>query len=429
MKSTDRARRRAAHLSSHVVSGENGGQSNWASKEQVVDMPAVAHSPDHMHALLEKKSPDAHLRKHYKFFFDLPTRWNDNDQYGHVNNIIYYSYFGTAVTKYLIQRAGFKPYEDNVVCYCVHSDCNFRQAVSFPDILHVGLSVDRIHGAVLICNVAVFKREVAEACAYGQFVYIFADRKMSPPLPVPIPFRIQEQLQLLHVNSNSPVTPDSGGANMRTMVIPPSPANADSEALDQVANEKSCRKSGSGTKSRLVNSRPQNITEEADAEPVLSANAKNRDYYKFFFDLPSRWNDNDQFGSVNNVIYYSYFDTAINKYLIHRAAFKPYEDQVVGYCVDSYCTFRKATAFPDVLHVGLSVAKTTNSSVIYNVAVFKREVADACAYGRFVHVFVDRSAKEPKATKIPPRVREALEALLVPESSPDYVPPSTPSSS
>jgi len=292
-----------------------------------------------------------------------------------------------------------------VVCYCVHSDCNFRQAVSFPDILHVGLSVDRIHGAVLICNVAVFKREVAEACAYGQFVYIFADRKMSPPLPVPIPFRIQEQLQLLHVNSNSPVTPDSGGANMRTMVIPPSPANADSEALDQ------------------------NITEEADAEPVLSANAKNRDYYKFFFDLPSRWNDNDQCGSVNNVIYYSYFDTAINKYLIHRAAFKPYEDQVVGYCVDSYCTFRKATAFPDVLHVGLSVAKTTNSSVIYNVAVFKREVADACAYGRFVHVFVDRSAKEPKATKIPPRVREALEALLVPESSPDYVPPSTPSSS
>jgi len=81
--------------------------------------------------------------------------------------------------------------------------------------------------------------------------------------------------------------------------------------------------------------------------------------FQFFFDLPTRWNDNDQFGHVNNVIYYSYFDTAINKYLIQRGGFRPTEDESVGYCVHSYCTFREAVSFPDVLHVGLSVVKVT----------------------------------------------------------------------
>ena len=71
----------------------------------------------------------------------------------------------------------------------------------------------------------------------------------------------------------------------------------------------------------------------------------------------------------------------------------------VGYCVQSNCTFRQAVSFPDVLHVGLSVVKVTTSSVFYNVAVFKRERSDACAYGRFVHVFVNTAVKPPKVSE------------------------------
>jgi acyl-CoA thioester hydrolase len=136
-----------------------------------------------------------------------------------------------------------------------------------------------------------------------------------------------------------------------------------------------------------------------------------RSDYPHFQPITTRWHDNDVYGHVNNVTYYSYFDSAVNSYLIEVGGLDIHAGEVVGFVVSSSCDYFASIAFPERIEIGLRVAKLGNSSVQYELAVFKQGEDAACAAGRFVHVFVDRASNRP--LPIPGRLREALAALQV----------------
>jgi acyl-CoA thioester hydrolase len=124
--------------------------------------------------------------------------------------------------------------------------------------------------------------------------------------------------------------------------------------------------------------------------------------------IQTRWHDNDVYGHVNNVVYYAYFDSVINRYLIEEGGLDIERDAVIGVCVESQCRFLAEIAFPDLIDAGLRVAKLGQSSVRYEIGIFKGE--QLCAIGHFVHVFVDRVTRRP--VPIPGPMREALIRLV-----------------
>ena len=128
--------------------------------------------------------------------------------------------------------------------------------------------------------------------------------------------------------------------------------------------------------------------------------------------IPTRWMDNDVYGHVNNVVYYSYFDTVINRWLIHEGGLDIHGGPVIGLCAESHCTFTGSFAFPEVVNAGLRVGHLGNSSVRYEIGLFGGDADEPAATGWFVHVFVDRESRRP--AEIPPAVRTALEAISAP---------------
>jgi len=128
--------------------------------------------------------------------------------------------------------------------------------------------------------------------------------------------------------------------------------------------------------------------------------------------IPTRWNDNDVYGHVNNVEYYAFFDTVINAYLIAEGGLDIHRGPVIGLCAESHCAFRAAFGFPGTVVAGLRVGRLGRSSVRYEIGLFSEGAgpdAPAAAEGWFVHVFVDREERRP--AEIPPGVRAALERL------------------
>ena len=136
-----------------------------------------------------------------------------------------------------------------------------------------------------------------------------------------------------------------------------------------------------------------------------------RSDYSFFKNITTRWADNDIYGHINNVIYYSYFDTVANQYLIEFADFNPVSAPVIGVIVHSNCNYIKAIAYPDKIEAGLTVKKLGRSSVTYGIGVFRQGESAACAYGEFVHVFVNRKDNLP--ISIPTKIRESLQKILI----------------
>jgi acyl-CoA thioester hydrolase len=125
--------------------------------------------------------------------------------------------------------------------------------------------------------------------------------------------------------------------------------------------------------------------------------------------LPTRWMDNDSYGHVNNVNYYSFFDTAVNRYLIDRGVLDIHKDDVVGFVVETSCAYFSSISFPDTIHVGVRVAKLGNSSVRYELALYRNDEALPSAAGHFIHVYVDRPSG--KSVPIPQPVRAVLAEL------------------
>ena len=132
--------------------------------------------------------------------------------------------------------------------------------------------------------------------------------------------------------------------------------------------------------------------------------------------IQTRWKDNDVYGHVNNVEYYSFFDTVINAWLINEGGLDIDHDEVIGLCVESHCEFKAPLTFPETIEVGLRVGNLGNSSVRYELAVFRAGQDEVTAEGHFVHVFVDRENRRP--VPIPGPLREALERLVVSEEVP-----------
>ena len=134
-----------------------------------------------------------------------------------------------------------------------------------------------------------------------------------------------------------------------------------------------------------------------------------RESYGWHVPITTRWMDNDVYGHVNNVVYYSFFDTVINRYLIERGGLDPHEGEVIGLAVESACTYAGSLRFPDAIEGALRVAHLGTSSVRYEVGIFLVGEASARAYGGFTHVFVDRKTRRPVPIAGP--LRAALEAL------------------
>ena len=133
--------------------------------------------------------------------------------------------------------------------------------------------------------------------------------------------------------------------------------------------------------------------------------------YRVFYPVTTRWMDNDIYGHVNNVTYYSYFDTAANRYLIEEGGLDIEDSRIVGYVVNSGCQYHAPITYPEDIQAGLRVDRLGNSSVQYGIAIFRAGEEQAAAHGHFVHVFVERAAD--RSVPIPDRLRQALERLLV----------------
>lgn len=131
--------------------------------------------------------------------------------------------------------------------------------------------------------------------------------------------------------------------------------------------------------------------------------------YPYVVDITTRWMDNDVYGHVNNVTYYSYFDTAANSFLIERGGLDIHNADVIGLVVESACRYHAPVAYPDRLRAGVRVDKLGNRSVTYGIGIFAPGSDEAVANGHFVHVFVEREART--STAIPTQIRAALESI------------------
>lgn len=134
-----------------------------------------------------------------------------------------------------------------------------------------------------------------------------------------------------------------------------------------------------------------------------------RGAYRYFCALPTRWGDNDSYGHVNNVVYYAFFDSAVNKHLIEHGVLDIAKSEVIGLVIETRCTFFSSMGFPDIVNVALKVVHLGKSSVRYEIALFRNDSEECSALGQFVHVYVDRATNRPVA--IPDTVRAVLQSL------------------
>lgn len=135
-----------------------------------------------------------------------------------------------------------------------------------------------------------------------------------------------------------------------------------------------------------------------------------RDGYVHFSRITTRWNDNDVYGHVNNVVYYSYFDTVVNKFLIDGKSLDLQQSGVVGLVVETQCQYFRPITFPDTVDAGIRIAKLGTSSVRYEIGLFRNDEQSAAAQGHFVHVYVDRVTNKP--VPIPDGTRFLLSTLM-----------------
>lgn len=130
-----------------------------------------------------------------------------------------------------------------------------------------------------------------------------------------------------------------------------------------------------------------------------------------FRTIPTRWGDNDQYGHVNNVQYYAFFDTAVNQTLIEEGVLDTAASIVIGLVVETSCTFFESISFPEPVEIGLAAERIGASSLTYRIGVFRREGTEAAALGRFTHVYVDRATQRP--VPLPAAIRAYAQTLVV----------------
>lgn len=133
--------------------------------------------------------------------------------------------------------------------------------------------------------------------------------------------------------------------------------------------------------------------------------------FPFHYPISTRWADMDVYGHVNNVVFYSFFDTAVNAYLIDRAGLEPGRSPVIGLVVETRCVYFRSVEIPEPVMAGVRVARLGGSSVRYEVGIFQGADETACAQGHFIHVYVDRASRRP--VPLPEAFRAALAQIAV----------------
>ena len=131
--------------------------------------------------------------------------------------------------------------------------------------------------------------------------------------------------------------------------------------------------------------------------------------FRIFRAIPTRWHDNDVYGHVNNVVYYGWFDTAVNAWLIENGFLDPATSEIVGLVVETGCSYFESVAFPETVEAGIAVERLGTSSVTYRIGIFRQGGEQAAAQGRFTHVYVARASQKP--VPIPAPLRAALTAI------------------
>ena len=125
--------------------------------------------------------------------------------------------------------------------------------------------------------------------------------------------------------------------------------------------------------------------------------------------ITTRWHDNDHYGHVNNVVYYAYFDTAVNGFLIEASGTDIRDLPAIGIVAETSCRFLRELSFPDTVWAGLALERLGNSSVVYRIGLFRNDESEPAALGRFVHVYVDAATRRP--VPVPAPIRAALAAI------------------
>lgn len=136
-----------------------------------------------------------------------------------------------------------------------------------------------------------------------------------------------------------------------------------------------------------------------------------RSDYPHFLQIPTRWMDNDVYGHVNNVVYYSYFDTVVNENLLRQLGKDIRTLEAIGVVVETGCRYYQELSFPEVIDAGLRTVKIGRTSVVYEIALFREGEANPAATGRFVHVYVDQVNRRP--VEIPAELRAVMESIYV----------------
>ena len=134
-----------------------------------------------------------------------------------------------------------------------------------------------------------------------------------------------------------------------------------------------------------------------------------RSDFRVFRAIPTRWHDNDAYGHVNNVVYYAWFDTAVNAWLVEGGFLDVSDSEAIGLVVETTCTYFESVAFPEIVEAGIVVERLGSSSVTYRIGIFRQGSELAAAQGRFTHVYVARASQKPVPIPAPPRA--ALAAI------------------
>lgn len=148
-----------------------------------------------------------------------------------------------------------------------------------------------------------------------------------------------------------------------------------------------------------------------DSESINGIEANKRADYKYFHQITTRWMDNDVYGHVNNVVYYSWFDTVVNQFLIDNGALDIKHSSIIGLVIETQCNYFAPVAFPERVTAGMRVARIGKSSVRYEIGIFRNNEEQASAQGHFIHVYVDRESRRPST--IPDEVRSFLQSVQV----------------
>lgn len=144
---------------------------------------------------------------------------------------------------------------------------------------------------------------------------------------------------------------------------------------------------------------------------------KARQDFLHFYPITTRWMDNDAYGHVNNVVYYQWFDTVVNQFLIANGTLDIHHGDTIGLVVESHCNYFSPVAFPEPVTAGLCVSRIGQSSVRYEVGIFCGDAELASAQGHFVHVYVDRASR--KSVAIPIATQAVLQSICKPEINPE----------